>query len=185
MTTFIGLAKEKMVIEGFTCKPGFGIFYDTEGKIAFSSGWKSGGLIMIYHRTGTTYERRWEYAKGQNAFLTQQAKFYSQLEFDTACEEAGKIPECRLAPSVYIKCTDVVPGRRCNNGGEYGFYTHYSPTDIPGVFWKWTSTTCDFDRCGTTGYDGGRYVVLTKKRMRRLMQISDRIEEEGDLYNPS
>ena len=181
-TTYIGLVKEQRNIEGFTCKPGFGIFYDSNGKLAFSSGWESGGLIMVYHRTGAaSYERRWEYVKGQQTFLTQQAEFYDKVAFDAACEEAAKIPEQRLAPPVYIKCTDVVPGHRCNNGGEYGFYSHYAPTDAPGVFWAWSSTTCDFDRCGT-GYDYGEYVVLTKKRMRRLMQISDRIEEGGDLY---
>ena len=183
-TTYVGLIKENKTIEGFTCKPGFGIFYDSDGKLAFSSGWESGGLIMVYHRTGTMYERRWEYTKGQDAFLTQQAKFYDQVAFDAACEEAAKVPTHRLAPPIYIKCTDVVPGRRCNNGGEYGFYTHYSPTNIPGVFWQWSSSTCDFDNCGAD-YDNGKYVILTKKRMRRLMQISDRIEEEGDLYNPS
>lgn len=184
-TTYVGLVKERMAIEGFNCKPGFGIFYDAEGKIAFSSGWESGGQIMVYHRTPNGWQRDWEYVEGQNEFLRQQTEFYDQVAFDVACEEASKIPEQRLAPPVYIKCTDVVPGYRCNNGGEYGFYSHYEPTDTPGVFWSWTTTTCDFDRCGTTGYEAGEYVVLTKKRMRRLMQISDRIEERGDLYNPS
>ena len=146
-TTYVGLIKENKTIEGFNCKPGFGIFYDSDGKLAFSSGWESGGQIMVYHRTPNGWQR--------------------------------------LAPPVYTKCTDVVPGNRCNNGGEYGFYSHYEPTDTPGVFWSWTTTTCDFDRCGTPGYEAGEYVVLTKKRMRRLMQISGRIEEEGDLYNPS
>ena len=185
-TTYIGLVKGKMVIEieGFTCKPGFGIFYDSDGKLAFSSGWQDGGQIMVYHRIPNGWQRGWEYVEGQQTFLTQQAEFYDKVAFDAACEEAAKIPAQRLAPPVYIKCTDVVPGRRCNDGGEYGFYSHYEPTDAPGVFWAWTTTTCDFDRCGTTGYDGGEYVVLTKKRMRRLMQISDRIEEGGDLYNP-
>lgn len=186
MTTYIGLIKEARTIEGFHCKTGFGILYTNDGKIAFSSGWESGGQIMVYRRsTSGSWERNWEYVEGQDEFLSQQAEFYDQVAFDAACEEAAKIPVHRLAPPVYIRCTDVVPGEKCNNGGEYGFYSHYEPTDTPGVFWSWTTTTCDFDRCGTTGYDGGEYIVLTKKRMRRLMQISDRIKEGGNLYNSS
>lgn len=55
--------------------------------------------------------------------------------------------------------TDVIPGEKCNNGGEYGFYTDYIQTDIPGLYAVETSTTCDFDRCGT-GFEGLRWLTL-------------------------
>ena len=45
--------------------------------------------------------------------------------------------------------TTQEPGDKCHDGGEYGFYDHYVKTSIPGWFYNYTSTTCDFDPCGT------------------------------------
>lgn len=195
MVYFVGLVKQKIVIENFNCKPGFGMFYTTDGHIAFSSGWsqpldgdpEDKCEIYIYVKDDDGhYIGNWHRVnKDVVEFLHQQYNFYINQAFNEACEKAAKIYSTRLAPALRIDLTDTVPGNKSSNGGEYGFYSHYEPTDVPGVFWTWTTTTCDFDRCGTTGYDGGHYEVLTKKRMRRLLQISDRIEEEGNLYNPS
>lgn len=44
---------------------------------------------------------------------------------------------------------DVEPGEKCNNGGEYGFYTNYRKTDIDGLYRVSTWCTCDFDNCCT------------------------------------
>jgi hypothetical protein len=80
-----------------------------------------------------------------------------------------------------ILFTDTVPGVRCNNGGEYGFYTRYSPiSGYPGIYRVYTETTCDFDSCGT-GYEGIHY--LTEEDYIELRKASDEIEAAGNLYN--
>ncbi len=79
-----------------------------------------------------------------------------------------------------IVFTDVVAGEKCNDGGEYGFYTRYSPIPgYPGIYRVSTECTCDFDRCGT-GYQGIR--ALTSREYRRLKKASDRVEAKGSLY---
>jgi len=76
-------------------------------------------------------------------------------------------------------CTDVFPGVKQNNGGEYGFYTTYSPTEKPGKYAVRTWTTCDFDDVHT-GPQG--YVWLTKKKVAELLAESQKIEGYGNLY---
>lgn len=49
----------------------------------------------------------------------------------------------------HMRFTTQEPGDKCHDGGEYGFYDHYVKTSIPGWFYNYTSTTCDFDPCGT------------------------------------
>ena len=68
-------------------------------------------------------------------------------------------PEGELYEGGSFIVTDVIPGEKCNNGGEYGFYTEYILTDIPGLYAMKTSCTCDFDRCGT-GFEGLRWLTL-------------------------
>ena len=68
-------------------------------------------------------------------------------------------PEGELYTGSSFIVTDVIPGEKCHNGGEYGFYTDYIQTDIPGLYAVETSTTCDFDRCGT-GFEGLRWLTL-------------------------
>jgi hypothetical protein len=76
--------------------------------------------------------------------------------------------------------TNVVPGEKHRDGGEYGFYTRFSPMpEYPGIYRVWTGTTCDFDACGT-GPQGIR--ALTTREYRRLKKASDRIEARGSLY---
>ena len=62
---------------------------------------------------------------------------------------------------------DTFPGEKGNDGGEYGFYSHYTKTDVPGVYKLETSTTCDFDDCGT-GYEG--FFVLTNYDVRKMFK---------------
>ena len=45
--------------------------------------------------------------------------------------------------------TNKSAGSKCNDGGEYGFYTTYSKTTIKGLYEVLTSTSCDFSTCGT------------------------------------
>ena len=80
-----------------------------------------------------------------------------------------------------ILFTDIVPGAKCRNGGEYGFYTRYCPiSDHPGIYRVYTETTCDFDSLGT-GYEGIQ--CLTEKNYKELRKASDEIEAAGNLYN--
>src|SRR5690554_3988264 len=80
-----------------------------------------------------------------------------------------------------ILFTDTVPGTKCNNGGEYGFYTRYSPIPgHPGIYRVYTETTCDFDACGT-GYEG--IYCLTEDDYKEFRKASDEIEAVGNLYN--
>ena len=68
-------------------------------------------------------------------------------------------PERELYTGGSFSTTDKDPGEKCHNGGEYGFYTDYIQTSIPGLYAVETSTTCDFDRCGT-GFEGLRWLTL-------------------------
>lgn len=56
---------------------------------------------------------------------------------------------------------DIPSGKKCNNGGDYGFYTNYRKTDIDGLYKVTTWTTCDFDSCGT-GFQGYEWVSKDK-----------------------
>jgi len=76
-------------------------------------------------------------------------------------------------------CTNIVPGRKCNNGGEYGFYTTYTPTEKPGKYAVRTSTTCDFDACGT-GFKG--FIYLTVEDVEKLLEKSEEVKKRGCLY---
>jgi len=49
----------------------------------------------------------------------------------------------------HIVFTIQEPGEKCHDGGEYGFYDHYLSIGIPGWYANYTTTTCDFDPCGT------------------------------------
>ena len=87
---------------------------------------------------------------------------------------AVKLPRMR-----HYSFTNRVAGRACNNGGEYGFYTDLYPTQVAGIFKVVTSTTCDFDRCGT-GQQG--FEFFSFEDIERMQATSDRIEAEGSLY---
>lgn len=107
-----------------------------------------------------------------------------QAEWEAACKEASTYSEDDLAvfdgnDDEYWKFVDVLPGERCNNGGEYGFYSSYYPTDRKGVYEYYTSCTCDFDECGT-GRKG--FVVLTKDDLARLCEDEEEVLERGCLY---
>ena len=78
-----------------------------------------------------------------------------------------------------ITFVDVVPGDKCNDGGEYGFYTVLVPTEVGGLYEEFTCTTCDFDDCGT-GRQG--YKWLTESEYSSLKEESERIQEAGSLY---
>ena len=80
-------------------------------------------------------------------------------KFEDAVNQLKTVSKDDLYTGDGFECIDVVPGEKCNNGGEYVFYTTYSPTTKSGIYKVKSSSTCDFDSCGT-GFEG--YIVLTK-----------------------
>lgn len=113
----------------------------------------------------------------RDAFLA-----HDRMAFAEACKIAKAITEPAMAQST-LHLTDVAPGLRSCDGGEYGFYTHLEPTRVPGVFWEWTTCSCDFDDCGTTGYAGGSYAVYSKEELQSAIAKSDAIALAGSLYD--
>lgn len=79
-------------------------------------------------------------------------------------------------PDKFYFC-DRLPGRACETGGEYGFYTHYQKTAIPGWFYCWSSCTCSFDNCGT-GWEG--IVRLTHDDLNELREREAEVYAEAD-----
>lgn len=110
----------------------------------------------------------------KNELIKQEAK-----EIEKAILQAeGKSLHMSEEDIVFV---DVVPGTRCNNGGEYGFYTRYCPIpEHPGIYRVYTETTCDFDSLGT-GYEGIH--CLTEDDYKEFRRASDEIEAAGNLYN--
>lgn len=100
-------------------------------------------------------------------------------KFKDAVCQIKEVSKDELYIGEKFTCTDVVPGEKSNNGGEYGFYTTYYPTTKPGIYEVISSCTCDFDKCGT-GFEG--YIVITKNLFNHLISESERIIEEGSLY---
>lgn len=100
-------------------------------------------------------------------------------KFKDAVCQIRKLSKDKLYTGKEFTCTEVVPGEKCHNGGEYGFYTTYSPTTKSGIYKVESSCTCDFDNCGT-GFEG--YIVLTKNLFHHLISESEHIIEEGSLY---
>ncbi len=78
-----------------------------------------------------------------------------------------------------IEFVDVMPGEKSHDGGEYGFYTELRPTRFTNVFQVWTSTSCDFDDCGT-GFEG--YAYLTRGDLDKMRYESDKIIVAGSQY---
>ena len=65
---------------------------------------------------------------------------------------------------------DIPAGEKCNDGGEYGFYTNYRKTDIDGLYKVTTWTTCDFGNCGT-GFQG--YEWISKEEFENFYDSDD------------
>ena len=70
-------------------------------------------------------------------------------------------PNVELYTGEGFTIEDIPAGEKCNNGGDYGFYTNYRKTDIDGLYKVTTWTTCDFDSCGT-GFQGYEWITADK-----------------------
>lgn len=69
-----------------------------------------------------------------------------------------------LASDPLYSFTDVEPGEKCFDGGEYGFYTNLSSLG-DGVYLVTTYCTCEFDACGC-GMEG--IALLTEDEARSI-----------------
>jgi hypothetical protein len=166
---------------GFNFKPGYAALVEGETILAATSGWECNSYLFVHRpRPDGSWWGDWE---GPETFPVQEVldaiqDWKDQQELGKALRYAeGK----KLHTSdVDVVFTDVVPGEKSRNGGEYGFYTRYSPIPgHPGIYRVSTETTCDFDSCGC-GYQGIR--ALTVREYRRLKKASDKVEARGSLY---
>jgi hypothetical protein len=171
-------------IQGFNFQEGFAALLEGEKIIAATSGWETGGgeYLHVYRPQNGEWVGDWE---DESTFpVSEVLEAIEHFYLEEALKEALKTAEAEKA-ELYISdddivFTDVVPGKLCNNGGEYGFYTRYRPIpEYPGIYRVYTETTCDFDACGT-GYEG--ITALTIAEYRKLRKKSDEIEAAGSLY---
>lgn len=178
----IRIATDRTGIQaGFHFKEGFAAIFDGDKIVAATSGWTSGNMIFVYRpQEDGSWEGDWE---GPETFPVDEVS--QALQVWAEKEEIEKALAYAEGKKLYVSnsdivFTDVVPGEKSRDGGEYGFYTIYSPIEgYPGIYRVSTGTTCDFDACGT-GYVGIR--ALTVREYRRLKKASDKIEAEGSLY---
>lgn len=178
----IYIVNKNIEISGFNFKPGFVALVDEgENIVAATSGWKCNRMMYVYRpTTDGAWIGSWEDAETFPIDETLEAiqEFKEGQELEKALNYA-KNKKLHISEHD-IEFTDVVPGRMCNNGGDYGFYTRYCPIlEHPGIYQVYTETTCDFDKCGT-GYEGIR--ALTIREYKRLRKASDEIETAGSLY---
>ena len=167
---------------GFNFKEGFAALLNNKGNpAAATSGWECEGSLYVYRpQSDGTWQGDWE---GPETFPVEEVLDAIQDWQDN--QDLQKALSFAEGKKVHISnedivFTDVVPGEKHHDGGEYGFYTRYHPIPgHPGIYRVSTECTCDFDRCGT-GYEGIR--ALTVREYRRLKKASDKVEARGSLY---
>lgn len=186
------------IIKGFVCKPEMIIVSNNEGlgiitRFGFDETHNELYKLYIYEFINNVWRGRWlrfkldltddlldELHDVIRDIIEAREQALLQAEWESACKEADSHPEEELLDiDECLEFTDVIPGEKCNNGGEYGFYSSYYPTERKGVYEYYTRCTCDFDPCGT-GREG--FVVLTKENYKSLCEAEDALYEEGCLY---
>jgi hypothetical protein len=176
---------ENIKIQGFTLQPGFVALVEDDDILAVTSGWEHqdscGPMLFVYRpQSDGTWVGRWE---DETTFPVEDVLDAMEAWRDN--QDLQKALAYAKGKKLYLSnedivFTDVVPGDRCNDGGEYGFYTRYRPIPgYPGIYRVSTETSCEFDACGT-GYQGIR--ALTTREYRRLKKASDKVEAAGSLY---
>lgn len=203
-TNFVNMINNNTtIIKGFVCKPEMIVIGNDEGGIAvitrfgFDEEHNELYKIYVYEFLNGKWRGRWlrfkldltddlldELHDVIRDIIEAREQALLQAEWESACKEADSHPEEELAvfdgeENEYWKFVDVLPGEKCNNGGEYGFYSSYYPTERKGVYLYITSCSCDFDPCGT-GREG--FVVLTKDDLARLIKDHEAVLERGCLY---
>ena len=177
----IMIATKTVTLSGFSFKPGFAALVEGDNILAATSGWECEGNLYVYRpQSDGTWQGDWE---GPETFPVEEVLDAIQdwqdnqdLQKALAYAEGKKLH----ISDVDLVFTNVVPGEKHRDGGEYGFYTRYSPIPgYPGIYRVSTETSCDFDSCGT-GCQGIR--ALTVQEYRRLRRHSDKVEAAGSLY---
>lgn len=176
----IKIFKKPEKVQGFNFHEGFAALLEGEKIIAATSGWESNGCLYVYRQNNGKWIGNWEDDETFPVAAVSDAiaAYKERKDIEAALADAeGK--ELFISDTDLV-FTDVVPGDKSNNGGEYGFYTRYRPIpEYPGIYRVFTETTCDFDACGT-GYEG--ITALTIAEYRKLRKKSDEIEAAGSLY---
>ena len=166
---------------GFNFQPGFVALVEGDNILAATSGWECNNCLFVYRPAEDgRWGGDWE---GPETFPVSEVLEAIQDWKDS--EELGKALRYAEGKKLHLSnedivFTDVVPGEKHRDGGEYGFYTRYSP--IPGhhgIYRVSTECTCSFDSCGC-GCQGIR--ALTVREYRRLKKASDKVEARGSLY---
>lgn len=173
---------ERGDIDGFTVQPGFAGLLCNGRVVAITSGYNCNGSYYVYRRRDGKWAADWE--NEENGFPASDVEealqeYDERQDFEAACKKADATTE-PLYDGDDFKVTDIVAGEKCNNGGEYGFWTTYSRTSHTGVYRVVSHTTCEIDACGT-GYEG--YQAITRSDFERMMAESERVEARGSLYN--
>ena len=178
----IEIARANENINNFTVKEGYILFKKGDDIVAISSGWNDGQLLYVYTRQDGEWIGNWE---DEFDFPIEEAleridEWRKQKEMEELKLEISKLLEDGVelyVSSEPIRFTDEVAGEKASDGGEYGFYSTYYPTEIVGVYDYYTSTTCEFDRCGT-GYEG--LVILTQDKYEYLVEEEKKVLLESN-----
>lgn len=166
----VEIAKNSSTLNGFTVKEGYVLFKNNDKVVGVSSGWTDIDLMYIYTHQNGEWVGDWE---DDENFPVEEAieKLQSWIkkkeitELSLEVEKLLKDGEQLHISDKPIRFTDVVPGNKSSDGGEYGFYSTYYPTEVAGIYECYTSTTCEFDACGT-GYEG--LEILTQDKYQYL-----------------
>lgn len=177
----IKIARANENINNFTVKEGYILFKKGDDIVAISSGWHDDrqNLYIYTHQDGE-WVGNWE---DDENFPVEEAiekinDYMKEKELGEMKIEISKLLEDGVelyVSSEPIRFTDEVAGEKASDGGEYGFYSTYYPTELEGVYEYYTSTTCEFDTCGT-GYEG--LVILSQDRYHYLVKEEKKVLEE-------
>lgn len=130
-------------------------------------------IAGVWHYTSSkTWNKKFLFCRPEFSFLAANIKELFELDLRNVEDLIKNRPE-NLYTDDGFKITDVVAGDKCNDGGEYGFYSLFRKTDIGGLYECSSDTTCDFDDCGK-GFDC--FMWLTPEKVTEL--------ENESLENP-
>lgn len=158
---------------GFFIKPGMIVVDKNLAREAFGIAHIEDDAIVSYKDADDDYFGIWvklngNYKKRERCIASHLSELASDLEeIIASCgqKDIDKLVCDRPSDSeVYtgegFRITYEEPGDKCNDGGEYGYYTDFRKTEIPGLYDVESWTTCDFDSCGT-GFEG--FAWLTER----------------------
>jgi len=169
INNFLSICVKAEMYEDFHIKPGMVVVKKPLAEVAFRMKNIASDAIVSYRAevNSSTYslwvkkEDKWERTLANSTFeeLSDDLDLLLGSCNEAALERIAKKPDGEMYTGKGFCVTDQVAGDKCNNGGEYGFYTDYVKTKIPGLYARKTWTTCDFDSCGT-GFEGFEWLTV-------------------------